>query len=652
MHLLDWLIVIFPLIGVIFIIRRTARYNKSVAGFLSAERSARRYLICNARGEAGYGAISAVAAFQVIYGSGLTLSWWGQLGITATLLLALTGFVVYRYRETRALTLAQFFELRYSKAFRICTGSIAFLAGVVNYGIFPGVSARFIVHLCGLPEAVALGGLQVPTFAIIMVLGLSLALFLTLSGGQITIMITDCALGIFSGILYLIICAFLIWHFGWEQISSALSNQPAGYSLLNPFDSLAVADFNIWYVLIGITLSVYGTMAWQGGQAYNSAAASAHEAKMAGILGGWRGMTLGLFVMLLGICAYTFLNHPDFSAGAAKVAERLGHIPTEQGRSEMRVPIALSEILPLGLRGMFCAVILFSWIAVDSSYLHSWGSIFIQDIVLPFRKKPFEVATHLRLLRVSIIAVAVFGFFFSLFFRQVEYIMMYFAITGAIYIGGAGAAIIGGLYWKKGTTSGAWTALILGSLLSVGSIIYKQLHPDFPVNGQVLALLAAVVAATSYIVVSLLTCRQNFNMDRLLHRGKYSLEPATTAVEPASRSIWKAGGELLGFGPEFTRGDRWISGSLFAYTIFFLSVFLIGTLWNFIRPWPTSWWSIYWHFSAVLLPMIIGVITTVWISLGGLADLKTFLAALRHNKSSVTDDGIVVNHQNLNEYEK
>ena len=88
MHFIDWVIVIVPLIGIFLIIRATAHYNQSVAGFLSAERCAGRYLICNARGEAGHGAISAVAVFQVIYTSGLTLNWWSQLAVTASLFVA------------------------------------------------------------------------------------------------------------------------------------------------------------------------------------------------------------------------------------------------------------------------------------------------------------------------------------------------------------------------------------------------------------------------------------------------------------------------------------------------------------------------------------------------------------------------------------
>ena len=58
-------------------------------------------------------------------------------GFFLLILVAVSGWVIYRYRETRALTLAQFFEMRYNRKFRVFTGFIAFFAGLLNFGIFP-----------------------------------------------------------------------------------------------------------------------------------------------------------------------------------------------------------------------------------------------------------------------------------------------------------------------------------------------------------------------------------------------------------------------------------------------------------------------------------------------------------------------------------
>ena len=41
----------------------------------------------------------------------------------------------------------------------VLAGLIEFLAGIVNFGIFPAVGARFFVNYCGFPDTVALGPL-------------------------------------------------------------------------------------------------------------------------------------------------------------------------------------------------------------------------------------------------------------------------------------------------------------------------------------------------------------------------------------------------------------------------------------------------------------------------------------------------------------
>ena len=69
-----------------------------------------------------------------------------------------------------------------------------------------------------------------------------------------------------------------------------------------------------------------------------------------------------------------------------------------------------------------------------------------------FRKTPLNQQQHFRLLRWSIVFIAVFAYLFGVLFPPTKYILMFFAVTGAIFLGGAGSVIIGGFYWKKGTT--------------------------------------------------------------------------------------------------------------------------------------------------------------------------------------------------------
>src|SRR6266550_4449603 len=167
MRPIDWLLVAVPLGAILALALYTRRFVKSVADFLAGGRCAGRYLIANAFGESAAGVANTMSKFEIIMVSGFTLTFWNSFSAPVLLLVAASGFVVYRYRETRALTLAQFFEMRYSRRFRLFMGMLAFLAGILNYGIFPAVSSRFFVYFLGLPQHVSLLGLHVPTFALI-----------------------------------------------------------------------------------------------------------------------------------------------------------------------------------------------------------------------------------------------------------------------------------------------------------------------------------------------------------------------------------------------------------------------------------------------------------------------------------------------------
>ncbi|RYD86912.1 MAG: sodium:proline symporter, partial [Sphingomonadales bacterium] len=145
MHLIDWLIAAAPIPLLIVVCLYVRRYVHGVTDFMAGGRNAGRYLIATARGEMGAGAVVFVALFQIFEQSGFTVTWWSQITVPIYLFVAVTGFVIYRYRQTRALTLAQFFEMRYSRRFRLFTGLLAFGAGVVNFGIIPCIGARFMV---------------------------------------------------------------------------------------------------------------------------------------------------------------------------------------------------------------------------------------------------------------------------------------------------------------------------------------------------------------------------------------------------------------------------------------------------------------------------------------------------------------------------
>jgi len=287
----------------------------------------------------------------------------------------------------------------------------------------------------------------------------------------------------------------------------------------------------------------------------------------------------------------------------------------------------------------------------DGAALHSWGSLFIQDVLVPLRKKPFGAVHHIFYLRLSIIGVALFAFIFGSLFRQTDYLLMWWAITGAIFLGGAGAAIIGGLYWSGGTAAGAWAAMVTGSIMGVGGIVTRQMDSQFPLNSVQISFAVAVISSAIYVIVSLCTCREKFNMDRMLHRGAYARiaeRVGDTLVKPVSGagSLWV---RLIGIDRDFSQGDRWLAISVFAWAMLWFVVFVVSTIWNAVAPWPTRVWLDYWLITGLYIPVSITIVVAVWFSWGGLNDMRHFFRHLRAQRINFRDDGTVVNHQNLDE---
>ncbi len=645
---LDWFIIggfLAFLFGMAFMANR---YTRSVADFLSANRCAGRYLLTLADGMAGLGAIAVIANFEKFYQAGFAASWWGLMMGPLAMIAALSGWVSYRYRETRAMTMAQFFEMRYSRKFRIYAGVLAWVSGILNYGVFPGITAQFLIYFCGLPETFQFVGVTVGTFPFVMATLLSVAVCFTLFGGMIAVMITDFFQGQFVNIVFLLIMGFLLWNISWSDIITTLETAPKGKSMVNPFDQGDIKDFNFWFFAIFGFKIFYNRLGWQGSQGYFSAAKSPHEQKMAGVLAEWRNGVTYLMFLIMPICAYVVMHNSGYLAQAVDVQAALDQIPDAQVQKQMLTPVAMSQLFPVGLMGLFAAAMIAAAISTDDSQLHSWGSIFIQDVVLPFRNKPFTPKQQMFLLRCSVIGVAVFAFFWSWFFPLRDYLFMYFLLTGTVYLGGSGAVIIGGLYWRRATSQGAWAAMTTGLAVAVVGISLQAfwprfpallaLAPAFPINGAWLAMIAYVCSIVAFVAVSLLTSKVPFNLEKMLHRGPYALPDSRQVGDGRGhRSRWD---RMFGITEEFTRGDRIIFRVKVGWTAFWFACFLVGTIGGLVFGISDAVWGRWWLFT-VVLGGVVGVVTVVWFLIGGIGDLFELFRRLKQGGEDDGDDGSV-----------
>ena len=748
MHWIDYVVVVIPVFVVLYIGFKCQKYVRGVTDFLAAGRVAKRYVLSVASFEAGMGLITVVAIIESNYLCGFAVNFWYNLIMPIAIILSLTGYCQYRYRETRAMTMGQFLEMRYSRGFRVFASTAQALSGILNYAIFPAVAARFLIYFLDLPHRINIGSFELSMYALMMLTTLAIAVLICLLGGQITIMVTDCIQGILSYPMYVIIVGYLIYRFSLNgEMIPALANRVPGESFLNPYDTKELRDFNLFFLFVGVVSLLVNRMGMGAAAGYSAAAVSPHEQKMGTLLGTWRGGFCDIMMVLLAVAGITYLNHPDFADDARRVRTELSvkvtedvlrNVPEaervelhkkfaaitpvltdksgkliplsqknnpdklytetvkEQGElknwdrkntqkfrsiySQMLLPTALRDMLPVGVTGIFCAMMLFMLISTDTTYMHSWGGILMQDLIMPWRKNKLDPKKHLWGLRLCIVFVAVFAFLFSLLFEQMDYIMMFFQITGAIWLGGGGTVIVFGLYSRFGNTAGAYASLITGVVMSIGGFVLQQLWPGviypflesqgltaaigrvletissplnpyvvwkmdptkFPINSREILFLAMIFSITNYILFSLLIGRKKFNLDKMLHRGEYADEKSSNLQQ--SNWTWKNFyNKFIGITSEYTLGDRILAWSVFIWSFGyrFGLIFLVVVIANAIKPWGTSSWGAYFNFTQVYVVGVIGVVSTVWFMWGGIKDLRSLFRDLAARSQITDEDGSV-----------
>lgn len=280
-------------------------------------------------------------------------------------------------------------------------------------------------------------------------------------------------------------------------------------------------------------------------------------------------------------------------------------------------------LLAPGVKGAFLAVVFFGLLASQGVQLHNYGGTIMQDVILPLRKKVLGASAHVLWLRLTIVGVAAFACVFSALFKPVDYLVMIIQLIGAIYLGGVGIVVWGGLYWRRGSTAGAWAALIIGSSFGVIFNLVQQFWTTF-----------------NPAVQNLLGRSAPFPLEKMLHRD----QPRTDAeVATARKRFWLA--RFLDIDEHFTRGDKSLAYGTVIWSIFWQLVAVGILIWSVaVRPLSTHWWFEYTMITGVWLTLGIAVISTIWFTIGVTRDLIELFRTLKNVVRVDSDDGTVREH--------
>ena len=538
----DWLIVILPVAFIMYAGWYIRRYIVGVSDYLACGRLCRRYVSTTSGMANALGLVTLAAYIESSYQTGFAVGFWSKLMGPMLVLLSLTGYCTYRFRETRALSLGQFLEMRYHRPLRIFASFLRSIAEIMANVIMPAIAARFFIAFLGLPRSVSICGITIPTFLLVVWILLSLAIGLICMGGSLAICVTDTIQGLICFPLIVVFLVFMLMKFSWsKEIVQVLSDRAPGESFINPYDVSDLRDFNLFALIVVYTeVFVHRLSGVTGG---GGSSITAHEGKMAAILGSWRGNFVGIFFLIFGLGIFTLMNHTDFAPEAkairtdiardiaaelipqrkdqAKFMAAVNAIPpsthtigkdpplssrknldtayydtardyfgktgegssrTQQFRTlfkQLMMPKAMRHMLPPVLSGLFCLMIIIFIVSTDDSRIFSASSTLVQDCVVPFySNETLPPEKHIRWLRFISILVGVVFLFGSYFMTQLDYINMYVSITYGIWLGGCGPMMIFGVYSRFGTTAGAWASLLSGMFINLSGLVLQRNWPD------------------------------------------------------------------------------------------------------------------------------------------------------------------------------
>ena len=537
-----WLFVIVCFGFVMYMAFHTRKYIRDAVDFLAAGRVGGRYVLSVAALESALGMMALISLVEMKYQSGLSLEFWNVFLLPLGMVLSLTGFCIYRYRQTRSLSLGEFLERRYNRPLRIFAMFLRTSAEMLTNTIGPAISARVFIYLFDWPAKLHFWGLTIDTFMLVMAVTLLLALIIISCGGMLALLVTDCLRGLLCYPIFVIFTIYVFYHFSWDnEIVPTLANRVPGESFLSPFDISDLKDFNAFAIFVTIFGTVLNRGIWYGG-GQTSSARTPHEQKMSGILGELRGAFSGIMVLLFALMVMVIFQHPnhfktahsirqDLSKSvvedivsdpvkAAKINETIAQLPAEPQKLEklslkknydtpymeavktamnqeigagegnakfqeyrtlfhqMMFPVTMRKVLPEWLMSILCLLLIMLMVSTDDSKMFSSSLTITQDIIIPLYGKPLPVKRQLSLARWLTLFVAVSFFFGSIFLSQLDYIRLYITIVVSIWAGGAGPVVLFGLYSRFGNTAGAFTSLILGSSTSLTGVLIQRNWAD------------------------------------------------------------------------------------------------------------------------------------------------------------------------------
>lgn len=440
---LDWIVVACFLFASLVIGVLARQRVRGLDDFLVAGRRLRSFWGVATLASTEMGLVTIIYFSEEAYLNGFVAIVAGVIAGLTMWAVGRSGFIVGRLRSLELRTVPEYFAVRFRPGVRWIAGVLTFLTGILNLGIFLQVEGRFLVIVTGLPEE---------TLPLIMAVLLVFVVSYTMLGGMYSVVITD----VFQFLLILggigITSWFAFSHAGGiGGMAGAVSSR------------LGSAGFNLWEapkygLLFLLWTALYYTSGWTGWQPVVQRTLSMKDSATALKL--YRISSFFMFFracmpMLWGIAALAVLGVVDDSQTA--------------------LPRMLASVIPDGLIGFTLLGFLAASMSTYDSYLLSFGSIFVQDIWAPLQGREISGRERMRYIRAAILVIALVIYLWGMFFTFTDTVFRLIVLTGSLSYAGILCGLVGGLYWKRATTEGAYFAFAASSAPPLAALIWPEI---------------------------------------------------------------------------------------------------------------------------------------------------------------------------------
>lgn len=472
---IDWVLIFTYLIGIALVGVYVNRHVHDADDYLVGGRGAGTALSVASFIGTGLGLVTVVYATVEGFNMGFSYLAIACFDLLGAFVFGISGVVIARLRRMELTTITEFYERRFNRNVRITAGTICAMAGILNMGLFPKMGAMFLTYVAGLGnQDPAVSEMTVNIITTILIL---LVLVYTVAGGMIAIIVTDylqfvlLSLGLGLGLLLCLRAPSI----SWDQMVGTLVNLK-GEPAFNPFHANSYGwVFLIWQMLVVCT----AVLCWAPEASRALVTEDVATTKRTFYIGSTGFFARLALPVLWGVAAFCYVNNTP----ALKEYFSPENVAANDGALKA-VPLMMGQLLPTGLLGIVMAGLMAAHMSVHDSYLLAWATIISQDVIAPLRhKRPMTDKQNIRVTQVCVILIAAFLLIWGVWYPLPKSVWEYMSITGTVYLSGATTAMVGGMYWKRASSTGA--------LLSLGGGLFALLGLT-PVRDGVVRIVSGV----------------------------------------------------------------------------------------------------------------------------------------------------------------